>query len=172
MFYSDNTVVAEKLNTFFVEAVQCLEIEPHLSQAEINACGWNIEEMIKLYERHPSILKIKEHVYNLYSMIQLHKICVDSTTYTSEENIESLLKTSQEETSIVLKWFNVNVMKSNDDKCHLIFENQDNISITVGNKFIEAEDSAELLGIKVDKNLNFNEHVSDLMRKSKVTRVG
>ena len=89
----------------------------------------------------------------------------DSTTYTSEENIESLLKTLQDETSMVLKWFNVNEMKSNDDKCHLIVANQDNISITLGNECIEAEDSVELLGIKIDKNFNINEHVSDLIRK-------
>ena len=89
----------------------------------------------------------------------------DSTTYTSAENIESLIKTLQEETSIVLKWFNINEMKSNDDKCHLIIANQDNISITLGNECIEAEDSVELLGIKIDKNLNFNDHVSDLIRK-------
>ena len=88
-----------------------------------------------------------------------------STTYTSAENIESLLKTLQEETSIVLKWFNINEMKSNDDKCHLIVANQDNISITLGNECIEAEDSVELLGKKIDENLNFNDHVSDLIRK-------
>ena len=56
-------------------------------------------------------------------------------------------------------------MKSNDDKCHLIVANQDNISITLGNECTEAEDSVEFLGIKIDKNLNFNEHVSDLIRK-------
>ena len=64
----------------------------------------------------------------------------DSTTYTSEENIESLLKTLQEETSTVLKWFNVNDMKSNDDKCHLIVANENNVSITLGKECIEAED--------------------------------
>ena len=66
-----------------------------------------------------------------------------STTYTSGENIESLLKTLQEETLMALKWFNVNEMKSNDDKCQLIVANQDNISITLGNECIEAEDSVE-----------------------------
>ena len=65
----------------------------------------------------------------------------------------------------MLKWFNINEMKSNDGKCHLIVANQDNISITLGNEYIEAEDSVELLGIKIDKNLNFNDHVSDLVRK-------
>ena len=66
---------------------------------------------------------------------------------------------------MVLKWFNVDEMKSNNDKCHQIVANQDNISITLGNECIEAEDLVELLGIKIDKNLNFNEHVSDLIRK-------
>ena len=33
------------------------------NSTEINACGGgNIEETIKLYERHPSILKRKENV--------------------------------------------------------------------------------------------------------------
>ena len=54
---------------------------------------------------------------------------------------------------MVLKWFNVNEMKSNDDKCHLIVANQDNISITLRNECIETEDSVELLGIKIDKIL-------------------
>ena len=395
--FSDNTIVAEKLNTFFTEAVQCLEIEPYLAEAEISACGGNIEEIIKQYERHPSILKRKENVKisdkfvfndtteqdinkrildldpkkasiendipikilirsndivskhladiynnsknnenypsslklgtitpinkkktrtllkkdyrpvslipvvskvyekNMYEqihsyvekflspylfgyrkkhsteqcltiMIEVWKKALDyqnsdgavltdlskafdclnhdlliaklaaygfeknainfiydylkerkqrtkvnnsysswkniqygvpqgsvlgpllfnifindisffikktkianytddSTTYTSEENIESLLKTLQEETSMVLKWFNVNEMKSNDDKCHLIVANHDDISITLGNECLEAEDTVELLGIKIDKNLNFNEHISDLLRK-------
>ena len=45
----------------------------------------------------------------------------------------------------------LNEMKSNDDKCHLIVANQENISIALGNQCIEAEDSVELLGIKIDK---------------------
>ena len=36
------------------------------------------------------------------------------------QNIATLLKTLEDETSIVLSWFHVNEMKSNDDKCKLI----------------------------------------------------
>ena len=60
--HSDNTVVAEKLNNFFVEAVQCLEIQPYRSEAKRNACAGNIDEILKQYEQHPSILQIKENV--------------------------------------------------------------------------------------------------------------
>ena len=52
----------------------------------------------------------------------------------------------------VVKWF-----MSNDDKCHLIVANQEHIFITLGNECIETEDSLELVGITIDKNLNFNE---------------
>ena len=57
-------------------------------------------------------------------------------------------------------------MKSNDDKCHLIIENTDKVSVTLGNDVIETSDIVELLGIKLDKNLKFNLHVSDLLKKA------
>ena len=56
-------------------------------------------------------------------------------------------------------------MKSNDDKCHLIVANQENVSINLGQETIEASDSVVLLGINIDKKLNFNEHISTLLRK-------
>ena len=108
-------------------------------------------------------------IFFLIKKTKIANYADDSTTYTSEENIESLLKTLQEETSAVLKWFNVNEMKSNGDKCHLIVANENNVFITFGKECIETENSVELLGIKIDKNLNFNDHVSDLIRKGNQT---
>ena len=54
----------------------------------------------------------------------------------SEKNIASLLKTLEDEPSI--NCFQIKEMES-----------------------IEASSTVELLGIKLEKNLNFNEHVSD-----------
>ena len=62
IIYSDNTQVAEKLNKFFIEAVNQLEIEPCVSEESIIACVGNIEEIVKKYTYHPSILQIKENV--------------------------------------------------------------------------------------------------------------
>ena len=55
----DNKEVAEKLNNFFIEAVENLGIEtfyPDIVYTE------NINEIIKNYKTHRSILKIKEKV--------------------------------------------------------------------------------------------------------------
>ena len=89
----------------------------------------------------------------------------DNSIYSVDDNITHLLKTLEDETNLVLKWFRINEMKANDDKCHLLVANQENVSVTLGNVTIEAIDSVELLGVKIDKNLNLNEHVSNLCKK-------
>ena len=75
-----------------------------------------------------------------------------------------MLKILETETTIVLNWFKLNEMKSND-KCHLIVANIDNISVSLSNEIIESSDSVELLGVTIDKNLTFIEHVSYLCKK-------
>ena len=67
---SENSEVADKLNNFFVEAVESLEIEPFAPDLENNETI-NIDDIINKYEPHPSILKIKENVrwkISFYSM--------------------------------------------------------------------------------------------------------
>ena len=58
--YTDNKEVAEKLNNFFIDTVDDLEIEPFVN--DVNIFSENVPEIIKRYENHPSIIKIKEKV--------------------------------------------------------------------------------------------------------------
>ena len=89
----------------------------------------------------------------------------DNSIYSIDDNVTNLLKTLETETNQVLKWFRINVMKANYAKCHLLVANQENVSVTLGNEIIEATDSVELLGVTIDKNLDINEHVSNLCKK-------
>ena len=77
----------------------------------------------------------------------------DNTIYAVEHNLDDLLKTLEQETTLILNWFKVNEMKSNDDKCHLIVCNQKDVSITLGSENIEKSSSVELLGVVIDTNL-------------------
>ena len=56
-------------------------------------------------------------------------------------------------------------MKPNNDKCHLIVCNEANVFVNIGNETIITSDSVELLGVTIDKNLNFTDHVSKLCKK-------
>ena len=71
----------------------------------------------------------------------------------------------EDETSTVINWFHINEMKSNNDKCHLMVTNNDNVTITIGNSSIETSNTIELLGIIIDNKLNFNDHISNLLKK-------
>ena len=74
----------------------------------------------------------------------------DNTVYTSKNNIQDLLKTLKDETSVIINWFRINEMKPNNDKCHLIVCNHDHLSVTLGKEKIETSDSVELLGVTHD----------------------
>ena len=94
----------------------------------------------------------------------------DTTVYSTEDNILSLLAILKDDASTILNWFKINEMKSNDDKCHLIVgDTNKNCSsigyIYMGNELIESEETVELLGVTIDNKLNFNEHVRNLIKK-------
>ena len=63
---SENSAVAEKLNNYFIDGIENLEIE-HYNEIMDNEYigsnnGRNEIETIINYNNHPSILKIKEHI--------------------------------------------------------------------------------------------------------------
>ena len=60
---SDDIEVAEKMNTFFLQAIETLDIQPYEYETEQeNQSDDNIINIINKFKNHPSILKIKEYV--------------------------------------------------------------------------------------------------------------
>ena len=70
------------------------------------------------------------------------------------------------ETTEVLKWFEINEMKPNADKCHLIVCNLNKCSVTLENNLIENERTVELLGITIENSLKFGDHISKLCTRA------
>ena len=89
----------------------------------------------------------------------------DNTPYSIDTDMESLLNTLEDDTSVLLNWFRINDMKPNDDKCHLLIANEVDKYVMVGNEKIKGSSTVELLGVKIDNKLNFSEHVSKLCKK-------
>ena len=83
----------------------------------------------------------------------------DNTPYAIENEIETLISIIEKDASILIKWFNDNYLKLNEDK------HNDNVSAKIGSEIITASESVKLLGIIIDNKLNFNEHISKLCKK-------
>ena len=61
--FSDDKEVAEKLNSFFINAVSKLKIQGfNTSEFIYNEVSSVITNITKKYENHPSILKIRENI--------------------------------------------------------------------------------------------------------------
>ena len=59
-------------------------------------------------------------------------------------------------------WFDINYMKLNQGKCHFIISGNtpEHLWAGVGENLERESRQEKLLGLNIDKNLNFNEHLS------------
>ena len=57
----------------------------------------------------------------------------DNTPYVIADNIDGVIKSLEEASEILFKWFNDNLVKSNADKCHLLVSTNNTVNIKIRN---------------------------------------
>ena len=90
----------------------------------------------------------------------------DTTIYTVKENKESVINTLETSSVILFKWFENNFMKANSDKSHLLLSCKQPSTVTIDDTFIESNVKEVLLGIIIDRDLKFDDHVNNLCKKA------
>ena len=82
---------------------------------------------------------------------------------------DSMCLQLEAELCIINDWLNSNRLKLNSDKSHFIcFSYRKNVtmrSIKMGDNFINEVNNTKFLGLILDKNLNFREHISHISNK-------
>ena len=70
----------------------------------------------------------------------------------------------EENSAIALTWFETNYMKLNSDKCHLLVSGHhyEEMFVNIGKDIIWESKSVKLLGITIDKELKFDEHINQV----------
>ena len=90
----------------------------------------------------------------------------DNTPYATETTVNSILNSIQNDTLILINWFNDNYFKMNVDKCHLLVTNHEkDVFANIDGHKIHGSKSVKLLGIHIDNKLDFSEHVSNICKK-------
>ena len=90
----------------------------------------------------------------------------DNTPYVIADNIDGVIKSLEEASEILFKWFNDNLMKINADKCHLSVSANNTVKIKIGNFDITNNRSEKLLAVKFDHKLSLDDHISKLCKKA------
>ena len=94
----------------------------------------------------------------------------DNTIYAENKEIKSLLDLLEKESENAINWFKVNDMIVNPDKFQMMIiggnKKMDTVKIKINDVEIKSESSVTLLGVEVDKELNFNNHISTICKKA------
>jgi len=104
-----------------------------------------------------------ENKCEIYNYADDNSVCCFATNFDDvKSNLECICKS-------MLEWFNVNYLQANPDKFQvIIFENGKNNErlLNIANTEVKACDVVKLLGVYIDKDMNFNYHISDLCKKA------
>ena len=91
----------------------------------------------------------------------------ENTPYCTGLKISDVLIKLENATETLLQWFKENRMKANPDKYHLLTNNtKESFQIKTGNETVSNRKHEKLMGVKINHELNFNEHVSSLCKKA------
>ena len=86
--------------------------------------------------------------------------------YYSSFSLDKVINKLEACTSNLCKWFRVNHMKANAEKCHLLVTTKTAVSANI-EKFLKSNSNEEkLLGLKIDAKLSFENHVLSLCKKA------
>ena len=90
----------------------------------------------------------------------------DSTPFTVENNIDNVIASFGQVSDSLFDWFQNNRSKNIVDKYHVLVSRNKPVGIKLGDYAIDNSECEKLLGVKIDVNLNFNNHISDLYKKA------
>ena len=78
-----------------------------------------------------------------------------------------MTQTLTTESDAAINWFTTNMMEANPCKFQgIILKNRDATTFSIAGNSIETEDTVTLLGVLLDKDLNFNEQIKILCHKA------
>ncbi len=97
----------------------------------------------------------------------------DTTIYTKSNNLKTLFDNVNSDLQNLYDWFNANKLSLNISKTHyMLFTNYDipdltlqNFEIKIGSQPIERKKHVKFLGVQIDENLNWHEHIINTMNK-------
>ena len=105
-------------------------------------------------------------LFFILNKIDIANCAGENTPYTSSNDVSGLMKSLEEASKELFKWFDDNLMKINPDKCHLLVSTNVNVAIRIGNFRIENTKRKKLLGIKFDNKVSFDYHLSEICKKA------
>ena len=90
----------------------------------------------------------------------------DYTLYSTEKNKETVINAIEASFQVLFDWFCDNFMKTSSGKSHLLIRGTETTQANVDGSMIKSTQKEILLGIKLDSELRFEDHVNFMCEKA------
>ena len=116
-------------------------------------------------------LLFNKFINDFFYLVKGTEVCnyADNTTiFACGSDMCSILKSLEEDASLLSLWFENSYMKMNEDKSHLLVfgSKGEDVSVNISGSLIQVSDEEKLLGLTLDRRLNFKNHVRSLCKKA------
>ena len=95
-----------------------------------------------------------------------------NTLYKCRRSLDESQCEIENHSTMIINWFEINGMKMNPEKCHVIIlrntKIDDDFTVQIGNASITPESEVTLLGITLDNKLDFTSHISKSAREQQI----
>ena len=109
-------------------------------------------------------------INDLFLAVADHDLCnfADDNTYKCRRSLEEAQREIENHSIMIVNWFEINDMKMNPEKCHVIVlgntKIDDDFTVQISNTSITPECEVTLLGITLDIKLDFTSHISKICK--------
>ena len=129
------------------------------------AC-YNVWGTTRLNFGTTSIQHFLRDLFFKHSDIDIANFADNNMPYLSAKYVEDIMESLERASVSLFKWFENNLLKGNADKCHFLVSTSQEVSLNANNFKIENSNCGELLGIKFDSKLRFDQHITDLCKRT------
>ena len=88
----------------------------------------------------------------------------DNTPYCTGKTPEKVTSQLEKSSKSIFEWFEINILKGNPDKCHLLLSKNENFEANINENRISNTRFKKFLGVTFDNQLNFNHHISKIFK--------
>ena len=107
-------------------------------------------------------------IFFIIKKFDIDNFAGDNTPYVTGGNISSVVKLLEEVACAIFQWFKDNELKANVDNYHVLLSTSNELTLNINEVQIKNSQSEKSLGITIDHDLKFEDHINNICGKASV----
>ena len=168
-------LIISKLSAYGFDENACMMMANYFTNRQRVKIGDARSQWLNIQRRAPQGSLMGTFIYNILAndmlymindLCEIYNYADDISICFHGRNVNDIVTNIESVSNVMFTWFKENNLKANPDKCPFILFTKDVLQSTVNinNIALHSLASVKLLGVHIDRELNFNCHVTEVQR--------